>query len=120
LRDEIGELSGSAESSLSAQAHSSSIIIAERSIPIVAVLNDETGIMGEMNLRIIPGNNDILINTNPFSEPDVQYAIKTAVTYAVSKTPDYKYDKDFVFNFSSTGANLIGGESAGAQRQSSP
>jgi len=114
LRDEIGELSGSAESSLSAQAHSSSIIIAERSIPIVAVLNDETGIMGEMNLRIIPGNNDILINTNPFSEPDVQYAIKTAVTYAVSKTPDYKYDKDFVFNFSSTGANLIGGESAGA------
>ena len=45
LRDEIGELSGSAESSLSAQAHSSSIIIAERSIPIVAVLNDETVIL---------------------------------------------------------------------------
>lgn len=92
----------------------SSITIAQRTIPIVAVSNEETGVMGQMNLRLIPGNNDILINTNPFSEPDVQYAIKTAVVYALSQTSESRRDMDFVFNFSSTRAELIGGESAGA------
>lgn len=93
-----------------------SFAIAERSIPIVAVAGDDRGVVGELNLRLIPGNNDILINANPFLEPDVQYAIKKAVTYAESRDPDYKFDKDFVFNFnfSSPRADLIGGESAGA------
>lgn len=88
--------------------------IVEKSIPIVAVSNDESGIVDEMNLKLIPGSNDILINTNPFLEPDVQYAVKTAVTYAISRAPGYSFDKDFIFNFSSTDAQLIGGESAGA------
>ncbi|KUK45148.1 MAG: Uncharacterized protein XD72_0552 [Methanothrix harundinacea] len=93
-----------------------SFTIAERSIPIVAVAGDDTGVMGQLNLRLIPGNNDILINTNPFLEPDIQYAIKKAVTYAESRDPSYKFDKDFVFNFnfSSPRADLVGGESAGA------
>ena len=116
LRGEIREISGPVAASVSEQNElkRSSFSIAEKSIPIVAVAGDELGVMGEMNLRLIPGSNDILINTNPFLEPDVQYAIKTAVTYAESRYPSYKYDKDFVFNFSSTKAQLIGGESAGA------
>ncbi len=91
-----------------------SFSVVQKSIPIVAVSNDESGVMSEMNLKLSPGSNDILMNTNPFLEPDLQYALKTAVTYAQSRDPGYKSDKDFVFNFSSTEAQLIGGESAGA------
>ncbi len=116
LRDEIREISGPVVSSVSDrnELQRSSFSITEKSIPIVAVSDDELGVVGEMNLRLIPGSNDILMNTDPFSEPDVQYAVKTAVTYAESRNSSYKFDKDFVFNFSSTKAQLIGGESAGA------
>jgi predicted S18 family serine protease len=116
LRDEIRDISRPIVPSVSGQneLHRSSFSIAEKGIPIVAVSNDESGVMSEMNLRLIPGSNDILINTNPFLEPDVQYAVKTAVTYPESRDPNYKFDKDFVFNFTSTKAQLIGGESAGA------
>ena len=75
---------------------------------------DESGVMGELNLRLMPDSNDILIKTNPFLEPDVQYAVKKAVAYSESRQSSYKFDKDFVFNFSSTGALFIGGGSAGA------
>ncbi len=89
-------------------------MVTQKSIPIVAVSNDETGVVDEMNLKLIPGSNDLLMNTNPFLEPDLQYALKTAVTYAESRDSSYRADKDFIFNFSSEGAQLIGGESAGA------
>jgi predicted S18 family serine protease len=88
--------------------------VAERHLPIVAISNYETGLAENMTLRIIPGSNNILINTNPFLEPDLQYAVKTAVTYAILRHPNYQFDKDFIFNFGPTEAQLIGGESAGA------
>ncbi|MCJ7443065.1 MAG: hypothetical protein MUO26_00790 [Methanotrichaceae archaeon] len=91
-----------------------SYTITEKDMPIVAVSDDEIGMVGKMTLKLIPGSNDILINTNPFLEPDVQYAVKTAVTYAISRIPNYRYDKDFIFDVNATEAQLIGGESAGA------
>ena len=116
LRDEIRGTSRPIAASAAGQneAQGSSFSITAKRIPIVAVSEDESGVMGELNLRLMPGSNDILINTNPFLEPDVQYAVKKAVAYAESRQPGYKFDKDFVFNFSSTGALLIGGGSAGA------
>ncbi len=116
LRDDLRELSSPLGLSVSSQSDlpGASITIAQKSIPIVAVSSEEMGVVGMMNLRLIPGSNDILINTNPFSEPDVQYAVKKAVAYAQSRYPGTKRDMDFVFNFTSTRARLIGGESAGA------
>jgi len=87
---------------------------AEKHLPIVAISSRETGLVENMTLRLIPGSNDILINTNPFLEPDLQFAVKTAVNYAISRSPDYQFDRDFIFNFGPTEAQLIGGESAGA------
>ncbi len=37
----------------------------------MAVSNDESGVMDDMNLKLTPGSNDILMNTNPFLEPDL-------------------------------------------------
>jgi predicted S18 family serine protease len=92
----------------------SSFVIAKKDMPIVAVSNDKEGMVNKMELKLIPGNNDILINTNPYLEPDVQYAVKTAVKYAISRTPNYQNDKDFIFDFDAAKVQLIGGESAGA------
>jgi hypothetical protein len=60
LKDELREISGPVASSFPEQNElkRSSFSIAEKSIPIVAVAGDELGVMGEMNLRLIPGSND--------------------------------------------------------------
>jgi predicted S18 family serine protease len=114
LEDKIGDISRSESVSFLDETREPSSRMVQKSIPIVAVSSDESGVMAGMNLKLTPGSNDILMNTNPFLEPDLQYALKTAVTYAESLDPNYRDDKDFVFNFSSTGAQLIGGESAGS------
>lgn len=116
MNEEVRELSSPLGLSVPSQSNlpGASITIAQKSIPIVAATDDEIRVMGRMNLRLISGSNDILINTNPFSEPDVQYAVKKAVGVAQSRHPGSRRDMDFVFNFTSTRAQLIGGESAGA------
>jgi predicted S18 family serine protease len=114
LKKAVKDLPKAEGSSVQTEIQGSSFTTTEKDMPIVAVSEDEMGMVDKMRLKLIPGSNDILINTNPFLEPDVQYAVKTAVTYAISRTPDYGYDKDFIFDFNATEAQLIGGESAGA------
>ncbi len=87
--------------------------IVEKSIPIVAVSSDGEGVVGSVTLKLIPGNNNVLINTNPFLETDLQYSANKAVAVAKLRT-EYNYDKDFIFDFKSGGAQLIGGGSAGS------
>jgi uncharacterized protein len=85
----------------------------EKNIPIVAVSSNGEGVTGNLTVKLIPGNNNVLINTNPFLETDIQYSANTAV--AVAKlSSNYNYDKDFIFDFKAGEAQLIGGESAGA------
>lgn len=88
-------------------------LIVENSIPIVAVSNSGEGVVGKVTLKLIPGNNNVLINTNPFLETDIQYSANKAVAVAKLKA-NYSFDKDFIFDFESGNAQLIGGESAGA------
>jgi uncharacterized protein len=107
----IEEGSGRAEAKLEGRSNFS---IVERSMPIVAVSSEEKGAVGNLSLKLIPGNNNILINTNPFLETDLQYAVNTAVTYAKLHAPGYQYDRDFIFDFKEKEAQLIGGGSAGA------
>jgi len=85
----------------------------ERSIPIVAVSSDGEGVVGNLIVKLIPGNNNVLINTNPFLETDIQYSANKAVAVAKLRS-NYNYDKDFILDFKAGDARLIGGESAGA------
>ena len=84
-----------------------------RHIPIVAVNTFENeGIVGNLTLKLVPGNNNILIDTNPFSEPEVQYAANIAVSVARMLSKNYE-NKDFIFSFNIP-AEVVGGSSAGA------
>lgn len=87
--------------------------VVTESIPLVAVSQAGEGVVGHLSLKLIPGNNNVLVNTNPFLDTDIQYTTNKAV--AVAKTrADYAYDKDFIFTFGAGDARLIGGGSAGA------
>jgi uncharacterized protein len=85
----------------------------ERTIPIVAVSSSGEGVVGNLTIKLIPGNNNVLINTNPFLETDIQYSANKAVTVAKLRS-NYDFDRDFLFDFRAGNAQLIGGESAGA------
>lgn len=88
--------------------------IVERTVPIVAVSTHGDGIIGNLTAKLIPGNNNVLINTNPFLDIDIQYSAAKAVTVAKLRAKKYNFDRDFIFDFKAGDAQLIGGESAGA------
>jgi predicted S18 family serine protease len=85
----------------------------EKTIPIVAVSNDGAGTVGNLTVKLIPGNNNVLINTNPFLDTDIQYSANKAVAVAKLRS-DYSFDRDFLLDYKAADAQLIGGESAGA------
>ena len=59
------------------------------------------------------GDGDVLVNTNPFVEPDTQYSVREAVAIAENFTNVNVSNKDLVVSFAINGT-LIGGPSAGA------
>ena len=68
ISGELRELSEGSQmtESLTRTADYSSFLEVKRSIPIVAVSSDGKGVVGNLTVRLIPGNNNVLINTNPF------------------------------------------------------
>ncbi|HEX54890.1 MAG: hypothetical protein DRO94_00925 [Candidatus Altiarchaeales archaeon] len=93
--------------------HYGEFSIIERKIPIVAVSSSGNGVIGNLTLKLIPGNNNVLISTNPFTETDIQYSVNKAVAVAKLRS-NYKFNRDFIFSYEVGDARLIGGESAGA------
>ncbi len=94
--------------------HHGKFLVSIYSIPIVAVNRfEEKGVVGNLTLRLIPGNSNVLIDTNPFLETDVQYSANTAVAVAKLTTNKFVANKDFVFSYNIP-SQVIGGESAGA------
>jgi uncharacterized protein len=88
--------------------------IITKTIPIVAVNQYENeGKVGNLTVKLIPGNSNVLIDTNPFLETDLQYSANIAVTVAKLKTGQYAANKDFILSYNIV-SNVIGGESAGA------
>lgn len=87
--------------------------VMEKDMPIVAVTSEGVGNVGLIRLKVIPGNNNVLIDTNPFLEPDIQYSVNKAVAVAKLYDKEYQFDKDFIFSYY-VDAQLVGGESAGA------
>lgn len=86
-------------------------------IPILAVtVQKHQGLVGYANIDIRPTDNNegrILIETNPFVEPDTQYSANTAVKVAENITKIPMSNKEIIFSFD-TGSLVIGGPSAGA------
>ncbi len=115
LNQEISLLKGSISTGESSPVlgKPQSFSVVEKSIPIVAVSSSGEGTVGNLTLKLIPGNNNVLINTNPFVDTDIQISVNTAVAVAKLST-NYNYDSDFIFDYHAKGAQLIGGGSAGA------
>ncbi|MFH1106882.1 MAG: S16 family serine protease [Candidatus Micrarchaeota archaeon] len=83
-------------------------------IPVLAVKSsDNTGIVTFASVEIRPGKGRVLINTNPFVEPDTQYSAETAVKIAQEYTKKSINQKDVILTFEAE-TQLVGGPSAGA------
>jgi uncharacterized protein len=81
---------------------------------IVAVRSDtRVGVIGKVYVELKDGDGDVLVNTNPFVEPDTQYSVREAVAIAENFTNINVSNKDIVVSFAINGT-LIGGPSAGA------
>jgi predicted S18 family serine protease len=93
------------------------LITASRSVcsaNVVAVRSDTgLGVIGKVQVEIKEGNGRILMNTNPFVEPDTQNSVREAVKVAEEYTNTNISDEDIVISFDINGT-LIGGPSAGA------
>jgi len=81
---------------------------------VLAVRSDESsGVIGKVLIEIVPGKDRVLMNTNPFLEPDTQYSAETAVKVAETFTGKSLNDKDVIVSFDMAG-QVLGGPSAGA------
>ena len=82
---------------------------------VVAVSSQaSSGIIGTVTAEIHPnGKGRVLMNTNPFLEPDTQQSAETATEVAEKITGKNLEDKDIIFSFDIPG-EVIGGPSAGA------
>jgi predicted S18 family serine protease len=74
---------------------------------------DNSGVLGKVTIEIYPGKGRVLMNTNPFLEPDTQFSAETAVNVAQEFTKMDLSDKDVIISFD-IGGELLGGPSAGA------
>ncbi|HLC47665.1 MAG TPA: S16 family serine protease [Candidatus Norongarragalinales archaeon] len=82
-------------------------------IPVLAVKSDDnTGVVSYANVEIRSGKGRVLINTNPFVEPDTQYSAETAVKIAQKLLGVDLSDRDIILTFEAN-TSLVGGPSAG-------
>lgn len=84
------------------------------SINIVAVTRDGQGAINKGEVEIKPGKGRVLINANPFVEPDTQYSFEIARGIAEKFTQKSLADWDVIYTVADTKAALVGGPSAGA------
>ncbi len=83
-------------------------------IPVLAVKSDDnTGVVSFANIEIRSGKGRVLINTNPFVEPDTQFSAETAVKVAQQLAKVTLADRDVILTFEAN-TTLVGGPSAGA------
>jgi uncharacterized protein len=87
--------------------------ISTGSVKVVAISPEGNGLMGDAIVQIEPGNGDVLVNTNPFVEPDTQYSAVTAVDIAKDVTKADLSNENVLIDFNINGT-VIGGPSAGA------
>ena len=82
---------------------------------IVAVSSlDNSGIFGKVNVELTEGYGKILVNTNPFLEPDIQYSVNIAAEVAQRIAIQKIGERNLIYTFEIEQANVLGGHSAGA------
>lgn len=86
---------------------------AQATTKIVAVNPQGDGVMGDVMVEIEPGEGKVLVNTNPFVEPDTQQSAVTAVEVAKQVAHQDLKDKNVIIDFNVNGT-VVGGPSAGA------
>jgi predicted S18 family serine protease len=80
---------------------------------IVAVQSASSqGEIGTVQVEIREGSGKVLVDTNPFVEPDTQYSVREAVDVATEFTQATISDNDIIISFEINGT-MIGGPSAG-------
>ena len=84
------------------------------SVNIVAVTSQGGGEVSKGVVELRPGKGRVLINTNPFVEPDTQYSFETASHVAEGVTGKSLKNTDVIFTVEESKAKLVGGPSAGA------
>ncbi|MEK6953505.1 MAG: S16 family serine protease [Candidatus Micrarchaeota archaeon] len=83
-------------------------------MPVLAVKSDDNaGIVSYANIEVRSGKGRVLINTNPFVEPDTQFSAETAVNIAEKTAGVNLDDRDVILTFEAN-TSLVGGPSAGA------
>jgi uncharacterized protein len=80
---------------------------------VVAVTGDGRGVLGKVVVEIKKGDGKVLVNTNPFLEPDTQLSANIAVNVAEKFTQKSLKDRDVIFDFE-VESQVVGGPSAGA------
>lgn len=80
---------------------------------VLAVSPQGEGIIGDVTVEITQGDGKVLVNTNPFVEPDTQYSAVTAVEIAKEITQADLKSKNVLIDFDINGT-VLGGPSAGA------
>src|SRR3989338_8471943 len=66
---------------------------------VVAVTSDNKGLVGSVDVEINPGRGRVLMNTNPFLEPDTQFSAETAASVAETYTKRKLDDRDIIYSF---------------------
>lgn len=79
---------------------------------IVAVDQNNLGLLGKTYVEISEGSGKVLINTNPFLEPDTQYSANIASLVASNITNIDISNKNIIYDFEISG-QVLGGPSAG-------
>lgn len=80
---------------------------------VVAVNSEGDGLIGFVEAEIVEGDGKILINTNPFLEPDTQFSANVAAEVAQKITGKDLSERNVIFDFNIK-SNVVGGPSAGA------
>jgi uncharacterized protein len=113
-QQQYGSASGTAGTGGAVVCSDLSPLIGSATANIVAVQSEScTGEIGQVLVEIREGSGKVLVDTNPFVEPDTQYSVREAVEVAAEFTEATISDKDIIISFEINGT-MIGGPSAGA------
>ncbi len=74
---------------------------------------DNRGVLGKVNVEITPGDGKILVNTDPFLEPDTQYSANVAANIAQQVAIKKIGNHNLIYTFDIE-SDVLGGPSAGA------
>jgi len=112
-QQQYGSASGTAGDGGALACSDASPRIGSATATIVAVQSESSmGDIGQVQVEIREGSGKVLVDTNPFVEPDTQYSVREAVEVAADFTQATISDKDIIISFEIEGT-MIGGPSAG-------